>query len=96
MELADNINTTTRRIKEDAQTYRDGPLEGQGQSLLNAKGFHFLKIKVSKNRQTAPAASSVLVSSESSPPLALKDHPSHLPVSEGEARCFAPKGSKQR
>ena len=27
MELADNINTTTRLIKEGAQTYRDGSLE---------------------------------------------------------------------
>ena len=54
MELADNVNTTTRRIKEDAQTYRGGPLEGQGQNLLNTQSFHFLKIKVSKDRRNDP------------------------------------------
>ena len=51
MELVDNINTTTRGIKEGAQTYRDGPVEGQGQSLLNAQGFYFLEIRVPKNRR---------------------------------------------
>ena len=53
MELADNINMTIRRIKEGAQTYRDGPLEGHGQSLLNAQGFHFLKIIILKDRQNS-------------------------------------------
>ena len=54
MELADNINTKARRIKEGAQTYKDGPLEGQGQSLLNMQGFYFLEIKVPKNRRNSP------------------------------------------
>ena len=54
MELADNINTKTRRIKEGTQTYKDGPLEGQGQSLLNAQGFHLLEIRVPKDRRNSP------------------------------------------
>ena len=54
MELADNIITTIRQIKEGAQIYRDSPMEGQGQSLLNAQGFQFLEIRVPKNRRNNP------------------------------------------